>query len=55
MEQTMPNLVRAIAKVQNSLRFGLLCEVIIRNVPKKETAMAKTGLMDTMVSILCNL
>jgi len=55
MEQIMPNLVRAIAKVQNSLRFGLLCEAIIRIAPKKETAMANTGLVDTMVSILCNL
>jgi len=55
MEQMIPNLVRAIAKVQNSLRFGLLCEVIMRNVPKKDTAMANTGLMDIMVSILCNL
>ena len=51
MEQTMPNLARAITNVQNSRRFGLLCEAIIRSVPKNEITIANTGLIDTVASM----
>jgi hypothetical protein len=51
MEQMMPSFVTAMAKVQNSQSFGFFREAIMRSVPKKEIAMASTGLIDSMVSI----
>ena len=51
MEAIMPNFVNAITNVQNSLKFGLFPKIIIKSDPKRETATARTGLTDTIVSI----
>jgi hypothetical protein len=51
IETIIPNFKNAITNVQNSLRFGFLPETIIKSVPKRETATARTGLINTIASI----
>jgi hypothetical protein len=48
METIMPNLIKAIKKVQTSLKLGLLDEAIMKRHPKRETIIAKKGLIDVI-------
>ena len=54
MEAIIPNFVNAITKVHASLKFGFLPRIIIKSEPKRETATARRGLTDTIVSINSN-